>query len=290
MQGNSLNGQNIKTSRAAMKKEDFERYFENLSKVLKDIPPQNIVNYDETNLSDDPGQEKLIFKRGKKYPERIQNYSKGSTSIMFSGTAAGELLPSYVVYKSTNLWNTWTIGGPSGTRYNRSKSGWFDAICFDDWFRTIILPWARRKEGDKVMIGDNLSSHFSSDVLDLCEENNISFICLVPLSTHLSQPLDVAFYGPLKRKWCKILKNWKVQNPGQTTLPKDSFPRLLKQLEECLNVENLISGFKTCGIYPLDPEQLLKKLPEEVSLDNVNGTVSGVVVEQLKGMRRPKDK
>ena len=60
--------------------------------MLGGFPANNILNYDETNLSDDPGAEKLIFKCGKKYPEHIMNYSKGNTSIMFSGTAAGELL------------------------------------------------------------------------------------------------------------------------------------------------------------------------------------------------------
>lgn len=68
---------------------------------------------------------------------------------MLAGTAAGKLLPSYVVYKSVNVWSSWTTGGPHGTRYNRSKSGWFDAVCFDDWFRTIVLPWARKIEGTK---------------------------------------------------------------------------------------------------------------------------------------------
>lgn len=48
-----------------MKQEDFEHYFENLGKISKDIPPENIVNYDETTIFDDPRQEKLIFKRGK---------------------------------------------------------------------------------------------------------------------------------------------------------------------------------------------------------------------------------
>ena len=55
------------------------------------------------------------------------NYTKGSTSIMFCGTATGELLPVYVVYKAINMWNTWTLGGLTGARFNRSKSDWFDA-------------------------------------------------------------------------------------------------------------------------------------------------------------------
>ena len=277
--------QNIKSSRAELKQEDFEKYFDNLKHVVQDVPAENILNYDETNLSDDPGQEKLIFKRGKKYPERIQNYSKGSISIMFAGTAAGKLLPSYVVYKSVHLWSSWTTGGPHRTRYNRSKSGWFDAVCFDDWFHTTVLPWARKIEGKKVMIGDNLSSHFSVDVLELCEKENIHFVCLVPNSTHLSQPLDVAFFGPLKRKWRKILKDWKLNNPGQTTLSKDSFPRLLKQLEECLNQENLVSGFRTCGIYPMNPQELIKKLPSQSLPEDINSSVSDVVLKQLQSMR-----
>ena len=112
---------------------------------------------------------------------------------------------------------------------------------------------------------------------------------MVPNSTHLSQPLDVAFYGPLKKKWRKILKCWKMENPGQTTLPKDSFPKLLKALEECLNTDNLVSGFKTCGIYPFDSSQLLKKLPDESLPTDINNVVSEVVLTQLKSMRGPKE-
>ena len=56
----------------------------------------------------------------------------------------------------------------------------------------VVVPWARKKEGKKVVIGDNLFSHFSTDVLMLCKDHNISFVSLVANSTHISQPLDVA--------------------------------------------------------------------------------------------------
>ena len=281
--------QNIKTSRAEMKKDDFVQYFENLKKALEDVPPTNILNFDETNLSDDPGNEKLIFKRGVKYPERIQNYTKGSTSVMFCGTATGDLLEPYVVYKATNMWNSWTTGGPPRARYNRSKSGWFDNVSFNDWFTTVILPWCRRNEGPKVIIGDNLSSHFSPDIIRFCEKNNIRFICLVPNSTHLSQPLDVAFYGPMKRIWRKILKDWKMRNQSFTTLPKDSFPKLLKELMDTLNLENLKSGFKACGIYPMDPNEVLKKIPGE-SAKEIQLNVSQVVLQRLQNMRNQEER
>lgn len=32
--------------------------------VLRNIQPESLVNYDETTLTDNPGAEKFIFKRG----------------------------------------------------------------------------------------------------------------------------------------------------------------------------------------------------------------------------------
>ena len=49
---------NIKRKRAKITKLQLEKYFENIEKELKDVPPENIWNYDETNLRDDPGKKK----------------------------------------------------------------------------------------------------------------------------------------------------------------------------------------------------------------------------------------
>ena len=276
--------QNIKNVRCELAMEDIIKYFEKLSETVKNVPPSHILNYDETNLSDDPGCEELIFRRGTKHPERIINYSKGATSIMFAGTAEGVLLEPYVVYKAKNMWNTWTEGGPPKTRYNNSKSGWFDKMCFEDWFRTVVVPWCKKNTSPKVLVGDNLSSHFSFDVLKLCVENQVSFVCLVPNTTHLTQPLDVSFFAPMKRCWRKILKSWKLENHSHTTLPKCEFPRLLKELLNSLKYDNLVSGFKACGIYPLNPNAVLKKFPVHNSA-HMGAYVSDAVIDVLREMR-----
>lgn len=48
--------QNIKRNRAEKTTEEFENYFENLERSLQGVPPTSIMNYDETNLSDNPGK------------------------------------------------------------------------------------------------------------------------------------------------------------------------------------------------------------------------------------------
>ncbi|XP_046688262.1 uncharacterized protein LOC124374000 [Homalodisca vitripennis] len=53
--------QNIKRSRAKLSPKVINDYFDELKDTVTDVPPDMIINYDETALSDDPGRRKLIF-------------------------------------------------------------------------------------------------------------------------------------------------------------------------------------------------------------------------------------
>ena len=129
--------QNISKKRAGVGHEAIN--LQELEKSLDGVPPENIINYNETNLTDDPGRWQMIFKRGTHYPERILNGTKASTSLMLAGTASGEVLPVYVIYKSYHLWNIWVEGGPPKARYNRTRSGWF-FLCHCLHFFSRKLP------------------------------------------------------------------------------------------------------------------------------------------------------
>ncbi|XP_045766027.1 uncharacterized protein LOC123867805 [Maniola jurtina] len=278
--------QNIKRSRAEKSPDEMRDYFTNLKSSLEGVPSENILNYDETNLTDNPGVQKCLFRRGIKYPERVLNYTKGAISIMFAITAAGECLPPYVVYKAEHLYTQWTLNGPKGTRFNRSKSGWFDSHLFEDWFESMILPWAQNKPGKKVLIGDNLASHINVKIVKYCEQNDICFIFLPPNSTHLTQPLDVCYFGPLKKLWREILLNYKIKNPREATIHKGHFPNLLKQLVEKLNEKNhnIISGFKSTGIVPFNPDKVISKMAGS-NQQTMTYTIDNALLDWLKETR-----
>ena len=60
---------------------------------------------------------------------------------MFCGNAEGEILPPYCVYKSFSvIMDSWVRGAPPGTKFNRTKSGWFDEGTFGCFFSDILLP------------------------------------------------------------------------------------------------------------------------------------------------------
>ncbi|XP_012551329.2 uncharacterized protein LOC101746451 [Bombyx mori] len=255
----------LNVSRAAVSPKIIEDYFIQLQNSTVGVPLGNIVNYDESNLADDPGKKKVLAKRGVKYPERVMNHTKSSTSLMLAASADGRLLPCYVVYKAAHLYNTWTTNGPPNCRYNRTSSGWFDGKIFEDWVETVALPYFNNKTGKKNLIGDNLSSHLSLDIIKKSKEQDVHFVFLPPNSTHLTQPLDVAFFRPMKNAWRDILFTWK-KSEGRVlpTIPKNVFPKLLKKMLEKMepNIkQNILAGFMKTGISPLNKEKVLNRLP-----------------------------
>ncbi|KAJ8930414.1 hypothetical protein NQ314_016789 [Rhamnusium bicolor] len=224
--------QNIKRSRATVSYDKINAYFDNLATELKNVPPSNIIHFDETNLSDDPCRKMVIFKRGCRYPECLCNSSKSAVSLMFAASADSKLLPPYIVYRAQNLYTSWKISGPKGARYNRSSSGWFDA------------------------------------------------------------PLDVAFFRPLKTGWRQILEKWKMGAGSKcASIPKHKFPHLLNEVLKVIEPnadKNIKSGFNKCGIFPLNRDKVLQRLPQneahEHNDENVEEGLNNFVVHFLKSM------
>lgn len=83
-------------------------------------------------------------------------------------------------------------------------------------------------------------------------------------------------FRPLKIAWRKVLSDWKDSAEGTrcTNIQKQHFPPLLKKMMEILAptvADNLTSGFRKCGIVPLNVEELLNRIPsiENCNVDNI---------------------
>ncbi len=145
------NCENLNRSKSLVTRKVVEKFLQNISVEMEslNVKPEFLINYDETNITDDPGHSKVITCRGAKFAHHIMSSTKTSHSIMFCSTASGILLPVYFVFKADHLYDTWTLNSPREARYNRSKSGWFDGALFSEWFRTIFLPYCRKH--DQIM-------------------------------------------------------------------------------------------------------------------------------------------
>lgn len=276
----------IKRSRAELSPEIVQEFFGRLSKVAEGVPPQNILNYDETNLQNNPGAKAAIYRKGVKYAEQVRDHSKECITVMMCGSASGEMLPPYVIYKAKYVRDTWTEGGPEDALYHATPSGWIDSFLFTDWFKKIALPYLKQLEGKKILIGDNLQSHFSDEVLRLCAANNVEFICLPVNSTHKLQPLDVGFFAPMKREWRKQLNELKDTNPDVKALAKPNFPGMLKRLLDQVDHKRLLpAAFKACGLYPLDVDRALRDIPNKEDSQQIARHLDSSLLKKLETQR-----
>lgn len=215
---------------------------------------QRLWNCDETGISTSVASQKVLVKRGSRVVSEIGGGSdREYITSLFCGSAVGERLTPYVVYKAETLDPLWTVGGPQGTRYSASSSGWMETAQFHEWFKKVFLPAVtdRLRTGPVILFVDGHNSHLAIELLGLARANNVTIYCLPPNTTHLLQPLDVGVFGPLKRVWRRQVKDHKMHTHA-SRITKSVFPTLLSALyEESVLPEHLVSGFRATGIHPL---------------------------------------
>ena len=99
------------------------------------------MNYDESDLKDDPGSVTGIVRRGRRHAETIIDSSKHSNDGVYFRQRGATTY--HVVYKSKYLYPT------RKTRYSASESRWFNVEIFEEW----CIPYLRVFEGPKAVIG-----------------------------------------------------------------------------------------------------------------------------------------
>ena len=175
---------------------------------------QRMWNCDETAFATDVASKRVLARRGEK---NVHETGGGSgreyITVLGCGSASGERLPPYVLYKGKNLWTTWTLGGPAGTYFNVSESGWMERPHFLEWFKKLFLPATSSilETGPVILFMDGHASHINLELIRLARDCGVILFCLPSHTTHALQPLDVGVYGPLKSRWGKILKEYKME-------------------------------------------------------------------------------
>lgn len=94
------------------------------------------------------------------------------------------------------------------------------------------------------------SSHATFDTIILCRDKRIILVCVLPNATHFLQPMDVAFFAPMKTVWQDELKMWRFENQGEMIARSDFAPLLEKPPSNMINKIDafMINGFRKCGV------------------------------------------
>ena len=228
-------------------------------KMVEEELSRRLWNTDETGLCLDATSKKVLARRGVKSVYEVGGGSgREYITVLACGSADGVKLPPLVVYKAKNLWARWTRGGPAGTVFSVSDSGWMEEGNFKEWFKQLFIPAVSHllESGPVVLFADGHGSHIGYELIDTAMKHNIVLMCLPPHTSHVLQPLDVTCFAPMKQEWKKALKHFKVSS-GAMHVSKSEFLPLLKIVwEKSLLESHLRNGFKACGLHPLSREAI----------------------------------
>ena len=103
---------------------------------------------------------------------------------------------------------------------SKIASGFMDSELFVKWFQKIFIPHAKPTlENPALLLMDGHASHCSPALIECAKENNVILLALVPHTTHLCQPLDVAVYAAFKSSLSKHVKEGQAVK-GDLWIPK----------------------------------------------------------------------
>ena len=145
-------------------------------------------------------------------------------------------------------------GAVPETLFECSDSGWINEELYVKWFKFFLtkIPPTR----PVLLIEDGYSSHISIDVITLARDNGVHLLCLPAHTTHMLQPLDVGVFKSLKSNYSTACKKHLSNHPGQV-ITTDVLASLLAQAwPESVTPINVMSGFRKCGIHPLNRGQI----------------------------------
>lgn len=199
---------------------------------------------------------------GDKHPYSINAGDKAQITVLMCCSAGGYPIPPYVIFDRKFVKPSMAEGEVPGTAYGTSSNGWVDSELFELWFKHHFLMYAPPAR-PLLLLLDEHSSHYQPGIIRKAADEEVIVFCLPPHTTHRTQPLDNGCFGPLKRAWREECQKYCSDNPGRV-VTRIQFSLLFNRAwKKAITMENLVLGFRFCGVYPFNRDAQWPKSPSE---------------------------
>lgn len=233
-----------------------ERFFKNLKKIMteKRIPPHRMFNMDESGLSTVPNKIPKVFaQKGKKLVGKVVSGERGQTiTIVCCMSPTGIFVHPAMIFPRKRMKPELYYGAPHGTLPLISDSGYMNSEIFIDWLKHFQAFVKSCEDNPTLLILDNHISHRSLSAILYCREHHITLLSLPPHASHMMQPLDRSFFGPLKTAYSNEVDKWMTTNAGLTVNQTHVAQLFDAAYSKVATIPVAKNGFRKTGIFPYD--------------------------------------
>jgi hypothetical protein len=198
-------------------------------------------------------------------PKKVQPGNREWVTAIESINAEGWALPPFIIvagqyhlsswYRDSNLPADWTI--------TTTTNGGTDNEMGLVWLKHFNRHTINRSNGAyRLLMLDGHESHHSVAFEDFCKDNKIITLCMPPHSSHLLQPLDVVFFGLLKKAYGREIEH--LIKCSITHVSKTEFLPAFSAHQPNITKSNIQGGFKGASLASLDANYVISKLDIQV--------------------------
>ena len=171
----------------------------------------------------------------------------------------GAALTPLVIFKGKHVQEQWFI--PEQTpdwAYTSSNSAFTTNDIGLRWLREIFIPQTQYNLAEgawRLLILDGHKSHISQDFIQAAYLSKVWCYYLIPHTSHIFQPLDLAVFSSLKRKFRAIMSANPLMD-DMAAMKKAQFLLHYKQARtRAITLTNCAAGFSAGGIWPFNPSK-----------------------------------
>ena len=241
-----------------------------LIKTVLDMPDvlrSNVYNMDETGLQIGvlPSNVKRLVASSEVAPVYKSPNTRESVTAIECIAADGRVLAPALLLKAKQHCGMWypeeELSSFKDWVFGISPRGYTDNELTFLWLKRSFEPQTRPTDGQpRVLILDGHASHETEEFMTFCWENRI-ILCRLPAhSSHLTQPLDVGCFSPLKTYYFRELD--RTLSGGAKTIPKRTFIDLYYNARICaFSACNVTQAWCGAGLIPFNPDVVTAKIP-----------------------------
>ena len=179
---------------------------------MEEIPPELILNWDQTGVKIVPSSTWTMDQRGSKRVEMTGVDDKRQITAVFCGSLTGDFLPVQLIYKGKTPRCHPKFKFPSGWHVTHSPKHWSNEETMIQYIEHIILPYLdsvrQTESAPALVIMDNFKGQITAKINCILEENNVHVCLLPPNTTDLLQPMDISVNKPAKEFLRKEFQQW----------------------------------------------------------------------------------
>ena len=233
--------------------------------IEKGIQQNDCYNMDETGFRIGIGRDQWVITKDRTRPAYLPSSSNRElVTVIECVSAGGTVIAPMVILPGILIQERWFTATGMEDNYliATSESGYSNDELSFEWIRHFEKETVNCRKGAwRLLLLDGYGSHCTYEFVQFCDEHKIIPFCLPAHTTHLLQPLDVVLFQPFKHWHAEVVDM--ATRTGCTDFNKMEFLSAIASIrQQTFKPASIASSFCEIGLFPFNPEVVLRKLRE----------------------------